>query len=159
MSSAVKVLSLVVRLRDPRVHARNYELFRTVMGHVNHNDILWEPARLSAQGAYTQIKLGAPGRRSRATAVIPSSPHAPATADQCRYWPIHYTFSVLVLASNKETHRGLATHDFSDPRFITFVLAELDRYLSATDKVLSCLRDLLASTRSREILHTKSRRS
>jgi len=42
-----------------------------------------------------------------------------------------------LLPKYEETHRGLTTYDFSDLRFITFVSAELDRYLSATDKVLA----------------------
>jgi len=67
--------------------------------------------------------------------------------------PIHHVFSAFALASNEETHRGLAGYDFSDPLYIgtmiealenkefkglrkstIFMLSELDNPLFTTDK-------------------------
>ena len=133
------------------------------MGNVNLNIALWKPARLSMKGAYNGIKHDIPqvGNPEQLLEFLQYHMSPQQRADQ-GYWPIHYVFSALALASNEETHRGLATYDFSDPRFIDttiemlrkpeapenkdfklfrestiFVLAELDRHLFTTEKVFA----------------------
>jgi len=133
------------------------------MENVNLNAALWKPARLSMQGAYNGIKLDIPqvGNPKQLLEFLHYHMSPQQRADE-GYWPIHYVFSALALASNEETHRGLATYDFSDPRFIDttiemlkkpeapenkdskvfrkstiFVLAELDKYLFTTEKVFA----------------------
>jgi len=133
------------------------------MDHVNHNDALWEPARLSMQGAYTGTKVDVPQVGDPKQLLEFLHHHmSPQQRANVGFWPIHHVFSALALASNEETHRGLATYDFSDPRFIDttteilektvapqnkdfkpirkstiFVLAELDKYLFTTEKVFA----------------------
>ena len=150
MSSAVDALSLVIQLRDPRVCARSYALFRIIMRHVDHNNELWLPARLSIQGAYTAAKPDVP-QVGDPKQLLQFLDHHMERRDSIGDEPIRHVFSALFLASNEETHRGLATYTFSNQLFIKtltaalgkkdfkplrksaiLLLAELDKYLFAT---------------------------
>ena len=120
------------------------------MRFVNHNDELWVPARLSIRGAYTASKSEAP-QVGDPKQLLEFLDYHMEHRDSVRDEPIHHAFSALVLASNEETHRGLATYDFSNPLFIKtltaalgnkdfrllrksaiFLLVELDKYLFTT---------------------------
>jgi len=153
-SSAIEALSLVVILRDSRICARSYKLFRSIMDLVNNNDTLWIPARLSMQGAYTSSMSNVP-QVGDPKAVLAFLRHhiSPQQRANVGDQPIHHVFSALALASNEETHRGLAGFDFPDPLFINatiealenkdfkglrkstiFMLSELDGQLFTTDR-------------------------
>lgn len=155
VSSAVEALSLVVLFQDRKVCARSYALFRTIMKTVNQDGTLWLPARLAMQGAYAAPKPVVPQVGDPKELLEFLQYHLQQRAnvgDQS----IHHAFSALVLASNEETHRGLAAYDFSDPLFIEtmvealenkgfklirksaiFMLAELDDHLFATEKAFT----------------------
>ena len=125
------------------------------MGRVNHNDALWVPARLSIRGAYAAAKSEAP-RVGDPRQLLEFLYYHMERRDSLGDGPIHHGFSALVLASNEETHRGLAAYDFSNPLFIktliaalgnkdfrllrksaVFLLAELDEYLFTTENAFT----------------------
>jgi len=154
VSSAVEALSLMVLLQDHRICARSYALFRSIMDIVNNNDSLWLPARLSMQGAYTSSMSNVPQVGDPKPVLEFLRYHiSPQQRANVGDQPIHHVFSALALASNEETHRGLAGYGFTDPRFVDttiealenkdfkglrkstiFMLSELDDQLFTTDK-------------------------
>ena len=158
ISSAVEALSLAVLLRDHRICTRSYALFRIIMDRANKDDTLWESASLSMQGAYTSSASNVP-RVGDPRQVLEFLHHHMSLQQRgnARDKPIHHVFSALALASNEETHRGLAaTRDFPNPLFIStiiealenmefkalrkstiFMLSELDDQLFTTDKAFA----------------------
>ena len=125
------------------------------MWHVNDNNEFWLPARLSIQGAYTAAKPDVP-QVGDPKQLLEFLYYHMERQDSIGDEPVRHTFSALILASNEETHRGLAAYDFSNPLFVRtltaalgnrdsrplrksaiFLLAELDKYLFATKDVFT----------------------
>jgi len=125
------------------------------MGLVNNNGALWKPARHCMQGAYTSSMSNVPqvGDPKPVLDFLRHHTPLPQGANVDQWQPIHHVFSAFALASNDETHLGLAGYNFSDPDFINttidalenkdfkglqkstiFMLSELDDQLFTTDK-------------------------
>lgn len=151
-SSAIEALELVVNLRDSRICARSYSLFRTIVDKAKGEDVLWSPARLCLRGAYSGRTVDVP-KVGNPEQLLKFLRHHMQQPSSVRRDHIGQVFKALVVASNEETDRALAAHNFTDTPLIdtvievlenkdsvpdrksaVFVLAKLDNHLFTTDE-------------------------
>ena len=151
-SSAVEALELAVSLRDRRICARSYSLFRIIVDKANQKSELWSPARLCLQGAYSSRPGDVP-QVGDPKHLLEFLHYHMRERTSVGNRPIHNVFTALVVASDEDTDRGLATYKFTDPLFIDttiealeqkdfpllrkstiFLLVKLDGHLFTTDE-------------------------
>jgi hypothetical protein len=121
---AAEAPSLMTMVRDERVGGKSFVLFQKIMGLVNNDDRLWEPARLCMKGAFSPI--GQVPHADDLNIILELFHHHISSQRRIQFGdePIYHSFRTIVDSFDDHSHQRFAGC-FTSPLFIDTIVGTL----------------------------------